>query len=130
MELSPYAWRHALPAVPATQRLEAGEYASVPAHAGLNGRPATVGHVAIYALMVIVPAVGLDAEAVDIRGLIYLGIEIFPPRETRTAFMRASEEWHATLGWIFGLLVLGDIAMAVGWHHLIKRDCSLERMSG
>ncbi|WP_116600075.1 cytochrome b [Primorskyibacter marinus] len=101
-----------------------------PAHTGLIGQAATAGHVAIYALMVIVPVAALAAEAGDIRGFSYLGIEIFPPRETRVASLQALEEWHATLGWIVGLLVLGHIAMAVGWHHLIKRDGSLERMSG
>ncbi|ABG33128.1 cytochrome b [Roseobacter denitrificans] len=101
-----------------------------PAHgSGLIGRMARVGHLAIYALMVIVPTLRLIAAAGSTRGFSYLGVEIFAARETEIAWMDAMAEWHGELGWILGLLVLGHIAMAVGWHHFIKRDGTLQRMT-
>ncbi|GIT88752.1 MULTISPECIES: cytochrome b [Roseobacter] len=98
-------------------------------HAGLIGRAALAGHLAIYTLMVIVPTLRLIAAAGSTRGFSYLGIEIFAPRETKIAWMDAMAEWHGELGWILGLLVLGHIVMAVGWHHLVKRDGTLQRMT-
>ena len=100
-------------------------------HGGdLLGRAAAAGHAALYALMVLVPGVRLLAAAGSERGLTYLGMTVFAPRETGIAWMRAPAEWHGELGWILALLVLGHIAMAVGWHHLVKRDGALSRMAG
>jgi cytochrome b561 len=80
--------------------------------------------------MVLVPGVRLLAAAGSERGLTYLGMTVFAPRETGIAWMQAPAEWHGELGWILALLVLGHIAMAVGWHHLVKRDGALSRMAG
>ncbi|EEX15823.1 cytochrome b561 [Citreicella sp. SE45] len=66
----------------------------------------------------------------DPRGLTYLGKTVFAPRETGIAWMRAPAEWHGILGWVLALLVPGHIAMAVGWHHLVKRDGALSRRTG
>lgn len=52
-----------------------------PAHSGLIGRAAVAGHVAIYALIVIVPTVRFVAAAGDKRGFSFLGIQVFPARE-------------------------------------------------
>lgn len=100
-----------------------------PAHSGAAGRAAVAGHAAIYGLMVIVPAVRLLAAAGSTRGFSYLGIPVFPARETEIAWMLAPAEWHGELGWILALLVLGHIAMAIVWHRLILRDDTLQRMA-
>ncbi|PVA10625.1 cytochrome B [Pelagivirga sediminicola] len=101
-----------------------------PVHFGLIGRAAAAGHLAIYVLMVVVPTVRLVAAAGDKRGFSYLGIPIFPARETDIGWLKTVAEWHGEMGWILAFLVLGHIVMAVGWHHLIKRDGSLKRMAG
>lgn len=101
-----------------------------PPHSGAIGRAAVAGHVAIYALMIIVPTVRILASAGSDRGLSYLGATIFPARETEIAWMQAPAEWHGEMGWILALLVLGHIAMATIWHHLIQRDGTLQRMTG
>ncbi|SEK46629.1 cytochrome b561 [Roseovarius nanhaiticus] len=101
-----------------------------PGHSGLLGRAAFAGHLAIYALMVIVPSVRLLAAAGGTRGFSYLGIPIFPAQPAEIAWMRAPAEWHGEMGWILALLVLGHAAMAILWHHLIKRDGTLQRMTG
>lgn len=100
-----------------------------PAHSGLVGQAAIAGHVAIYALMIIVPAVRLLAAAGSDRGLTYLGLTIFPPRETEIAWTQLPAEWHGEMGWLLAALILGHIAMATVWHHLIHRDGVLSRMA-
>ncbi|WP_113911500.1 cytochrome b [Roseovarius dicentrarchi] len=101
-----------------------------PVHSGLIGRAAAAGHLAMYVLMVVVPTVRLVAASGDKRGFSYLGLQIFPPREADVAWLKSVAEWHGEMGWILALLVLGHIAMAIGWHHLIKRDETLRRMAG
>ncbi|MEM1360633.1 MAG: cytochrome b [Pseudomonadota bacterium] len=101
-----------------------------PGHSGVLGKAAVLGHLALYALMVVVPATRLLAAAGSTRGFTYLGIEVFPPREANVAWMRAPAEWHGELGWLLATLVIGHIAMAICWHQLIKRDDTLRRMAG
>lgn len=101
-----------------------------PTHEGLMGRAAKAGHAALYALMVIVPLMRLIAAAGSKRGLNYLGLEIFPAREAEVAWMQAAAELHGELGWVLALLVLGHIAVAVVWHHMVQRDDTLRRMAG
>jgi cytochrome b561 len=100
-----------------------------PPHAGLSGKAAVVGHVAIYVLMILVPGVRLLAAAGSTRGLSYFGIQITQPQNTEIAWMQAPAQWHGEMGWILALLVLGHIAMAVVWHRLIQRDDVLARMA-
>lgn len=100
-----------------------------PRLSGLGGRAATAGHTALYALMLIVPALKIVAAAGGTRGLTYLGLALFPAREMAIAWTQAAAQWHGVLGWMLAALVLGHIAMAVGWHRLIKRDDVLRRMA-
>lgn len=101
-----------------------------PPHSGLVGQAATAGHMVIYALMVIVPAVRILASAGGTRGLNYFGMNIFPARQAEIAWMQVPAEWHGEMGWILALVVLGHIAMAAIWHHLILRDDTMHRMAG
>ncbi|MCX7567484.1 cytochrome b [Sulfitobacter sp. F26169L] len=98
-------------------------------HDGLIGRLATVGHLAIYALMVVVPLIRVIAAAGSDRGLSFFGLRIFPAQQPEITWLTSFSEWHGELGWILALLIVGHITMAVGWHHLIKRDGSLQRMT-
>lgn len=101
-----------------------------PPHSGAIGLAGAAGHLAIYALMVIVPAARLLAAAGGTRGFSYLGIPVFPAREVEVAWMQAAAEWHGEMGWILALLVLGHIAMATIWHRRIRHDGILNRMAG
>lgn len=100
-----------------------------PRHLGLARWAATAGHAALYLLMVIVPALKILAAAGGTRGLSYFGLTLFPGRETAIAWTQAAAEWHGPLGWGLAALVLGHIAMAIGWHRVIKRDDVLRRMA-
>lgn len=101
-----------------------------PPHPGFLGRAAVAGHGAIYALMVVVPSVRILAAAGRERGLSYLGMTVFPPREAEVAWMQVPAQWHGEMGWVLALLVVGHIAMATIWHQLIRRDDTLKRMAG
>jgi cytochrome b561 len=101
-----------------------------PSYTGLVGQAAVAGHVALYALMVIIPAVKLLASAGSTRGFSYLGLQIFQPQVTEIAWMQVPAEWHGTMGWALAFLVFGHIVMAVVWHRIIKRDDVLARMAG
>lgn len=100
-----------------------------PRQSGLMGRAATAGHVALYALMVIVPGIKILAAAGGTRGFSYFGIPVFEARETAIAWTQVAAEWHGTLGWLLAALVIGHIAMAVVWHRLIQRDGVLQHMA-
>ncbi|SMD03859.1 cytochrome b [Primorskyibacter flagellatus] len=100
-----------------------------PRHSGLVGRAATAGHAALYALMMIVPVVKIPAAAGGTRGLSYLGLSIFPARETAIAWTQAAAGWHGGMGWMLAALVLGHIVMVLGWHRFIKRDDVLSHMA-
>lgn len=100
-----------------------------PGHSGLMGRAAAAGHAALYALMVLVPAVRIVAAAGGTRGLSYFGVAIFPARETDIAWTQVAAEWHGEAGWVLAALVAGHIAMALVWHRWIKRDEVFGRMA-
>ncbi|WP_405402709.1 cytochrome b [Paracoccus sp. Ld10] len=100
-----------------------------PPQSGRVGQAAIAGHLAIYALMVLVPAVRLLASAGSTRGFSYFGVQVLPAREVEVAWMQVASAWHGEMGWILALLVLGHIAMATVWHRLIRRDGVLGRMA-
>lgn len=101
-----------------------------PRHTGQMGRFAKYGHLALYALMIVVPATRLLAAAGSERGLAYLGFQMFPVRETEIPWMQLPAELHGEMGWLLATLVVGHIFMAVGWHHILKKDGILRRMIG
>lgn len=59
----------------------------------------------------------------------YLGIHIYPAREVEVAWMQAAAEWHGEMGRLLALLVLGHIAMALVWHHTVRKYGVLKRMA-
>ncbi len=101
-----------------------------PQHEGRFATAAKFGHLTLYFLMILVPATRILAAAGSERGLTYLGMEIFPPREAEIAWTQIAAAWHGEMGWLLAILVIGHIAMAIGWHHLINRDGILRRMIG
>lgn len=101
-----------------------------PSHAGTMGQMAKSGHAVLYGLMILIPGVRILAAAGSERGLSYLGMTIFTPREAEIPWTQVAAEWHGEMGWILLLVILGHITMAVGWHHLVQRDATLTRMAG
>ncbi|WP_394154855.1 cytochrome b [Loktanella salsilacus] len=63
-----------------------------PSESGLMGSAAKAGHAALYALMIIVPALKIIGSAGSTRGFSYLGLQIFPARETAIAWTNTISE--------------------------------------
>lgn len=101
-----------------------------PAHPDALGRAALAGHLAIYALMIIVPSVRVLSAAGGTRGLSFWGVEVLQPRALEIAWTQIPSEWHGELGWVLAALILGHAGMALFWHGLVKRDGTLQRMIG
>lgn len=80
--------------------------------------------------MIIVPGVRFLATAGSERGPTYFDLQIFAPRKTEIGWMPLPAVLHGEMGRLLVALVVGHIFIAVGWHHMIKKDGILRRMIG
>lgn len=105
--------------------------ANRPAHgAGTAGQAARLGHFALYALMLIIPASALLRSWGNDRSFAPFGFEIFSAKEVPVEWAVAiGNALHGELGWALLVLVLGHIGM-VAVHHHLWRDNTLEKMTG
>lgn len=104
--------------------------ANRPAHGeGLQGLAARAGHVALYALMVLIPLTALVRAWGNQRAFAPFGFEIFPAQEPPVEWAVNLAEWHGEMGWLMLVLILGHIAM-VAVHDLLWRDGTLRKMAG
>ncbi|WP_157958521.1 MULTISPECIES: cytochrome b [Salinicola] len=98
-----------------------------PAHEGKLQRLAIAGHVAMYALLILMPLSG----ALMTWGMGY-GVHVFG-----TAwFEGADAPWaagfgklHGTFAWLLTFMIVGHVCMAM-FHHFRLRDGTLHRMLG
>ena len=94
------------------------------------GRAARLGHAALYALLVIVPALSLLRAFGNGRGYAFLGHQLVPRSGVRIEWMSAPADLlHAKLAWLLLALIIGHAAMAL-LHHFVWRDGVLRRMAG
>lgn len=78
--------------------------------------PAKWGHVALYAFLFAIPALGLLRQYGSGRAFEPFGIPLFRGFDGRIDWMVEAGHWfHSSLGWTLMVLVVGHIAMAV-WH--------------
>src|SRR5690606_7369859 len=81
--------------------------------AGTTGRLAFAGHLALYALMVTIPTLGLLRRYGEGEGFAPFGIPLFSARGIVISWMiQPAELLHQPLAWTFVVLILGHIAMA------------------
>jgi cytochrome b561 len=101
-----------------------------PGHrAGALGRAAKLGHLAIYALMILVPALALARAYSTGRGFTWFGMEIIDATGAEVELLKAvTNSLHGPLGWLLLALILGHVAMSLV-HHFIFRDGTLQRMA-
>ncbi len=92
------------------------------AFANLSRRPASVnllaklGHIALYALLLIVPSLGLLRQYGSGRSFEPFGIPLFSGFDTKIEFLvEPGNLLHGSLGWTLLALIIGHIAMAI-WH--------------
>jgi len=100
-----------------------------PAYAdNLLGRLARIGHIALYALMFLVPALGLLRQYGSGRGFAPWGVPLMENTGVRVDWMMApANAVHGILGWLLLLLILGHVVMAL-LHHFKMKDGTLRRM--
>lgn len=87
-------------------------------------------HLALYALMLLMPFTGYMYSAAGGYSLPWFGLFQWLrllPRDTQLA--HAGQWLHDRLAWVIAAIVVLHIA-AVIWHHLILRDSVLDRMRG
>jgi cytochrome b561 len=87
------------------------------------------GHLGLYALMIFMPATGYIFSAAGGYSLPWFGLWQWPrllPHDTGVADW--GELLHDRGAWLIAAVLLH--VLAVGWHHWIKRDEVLSRMTG
>lgn len=95
---------------------------------GLLGALARGGHVALYALMAIVPALALLRAWGSGRGFEPFGIPVFPATGVEVAWATApGNALHGLLAWALLLLIAGHVLMVVV-HQFVLRDDTAKRM--
>lgn len=97
--------------------------------APVMAKAARLGHLALYALMAVVPTLSILRAIGGDRGFSVYGIELVAAGgERNAALMAPANAVHGLLGWTLLLLILGHSAMAVH-HALVRRDGTLARMT-
>jgi cytochrome b561 len=102
-----------------------------PAHErGLLGMAARAGHLALYLLMLFIPAVALLRATGSQWGLALFGYQIVPQGGETIGWMVAPANLlHGLLAWTLLALIGGHIAMVL-IHRFVWKDTVLNRMAG
>ena len=101
-----------------------------PYPAGLLGRAARLGHLALYTLMLVVPSLALLRAFGSGKGMSVFGIPLQAPGGAKVDWMTAPANlFHGTLAWVLLALIAGHVAM-VCIHRFWFRDDVLHRMAG
>ena len=92
-----------------------------PPHPGRLGRLATMGHLVLYLLMILVPGLALLRQYGSGEPFTPYGIPVMSGFEGKIAWMTAPGDLlHSFLGWVLLALILGHVAMALvhryAWH--------------
>ena len=92
-------------------------------------RLASAGHIALYALMVIIPITGWLMSSAKGVPTVWFGLMPLPDLISKDkALGELLEEVHGTLSWILVTLIAGHVAAALK-HHFIDKDDTLRRMA-
>ncbi|ATQ55484.1 cytochrome b [Paracoccus yeei] len=98
--------------------------------AGLLGRAATAGHLALYLAMLIVPTAALLRAWGSERVFAPFGFQVFPAQMPEIGWaVSIGNALHGELAWIMLALIAGHVVM-VGLHESMWRDGTLARMAG
>lgn len=95
---------------------------------GLLGLASLGGHLAMYALMIFIPAVAVLRAYGGGRGFSVFGMQLFQPGERNEALMAPAHLLHGPAGWVLLALVAGHVAM-VFVHRYAWREDVLGRMT-
>lgn len=96
----------------------------------MAGRLATAGHLVLYALMFLIPAVALLRSYGSGRGFALGNLQIIPSTGERVDWMVSiAGLTHGEMAWVMLALIGGHIVMAIV-HHAVLKDDTLRRMAG
>lgn len=88
----------------------------------------TLGHLALYVLMLAIPTVALIRQYGAARGpLEVFGVNVMEGSSERIIWMVELAEWHGEMAWALFVLAAGHIAMAI--FHQIRGEKILNRMA-
>jgi cytochrome b561 len=79
---------------------------------------ARLGHVALYALMFVIPSIGLLRQYGSGRAFSPLGLPVFPgfdPSQKIDVLVKLGGALHGELAWVLLALIVGHVVMAF-WH--------------
>lgn len=95
---------------------------------GFLGLASLGGHIAMYGLMISIPAVAVLRAFGGGRGFSVFGIELFQPGERNALLMAPARLLHGPAGWALLALVAGHVVM-VFVHRYAWREDILGRMT-
>lgn len=98
-----------------------------PAPDPANAFAVKAGHRLLYAAMILMPVTGILTMVGAGFGLTAFGIELIAQGE-KIAWASAVGSLHSPVAWLFLILTLGHIGMAL-YHHFVSRDDTLRRMA-
>lgn len=108
-------------------RIARGAPPIVPPPPAWQARAAKLGHLALYALMIVLPVLGWLAYGAEGRAATLFGIAVPMPIAPHEAWVKPLEAAHEVAGKI-GYALVGLHAAAALWHHYVVRDNTLALM--
>ncbi len=95
-----------------------------------TGFYARLGHLSLYALMLVVPALALLRQYGSDRPLVVFGLRVMQARPEKIEWLMApANTLHAVLAWTLLALIVGHVMMVIV-HHYHWRDDTVSRMIG
>lgn len=99
-------------------------------HNGFLGLAAILGHLALYSLMLIVPALALMRAFGSGKGVRLFGVQVQQPTGNAVEWMvEPAKLLHGNLAWLLLAMIVGHVAM-VFVHRYVLKDDVLPRMLG
>lgn len=101
-----------------------------PHDAGLSGLAAKAGHLALYILMLVIPALAIVRAYGSGKGLKFFGQPLIAPTGVEVPALTApASAFHGLLAWVLLALVAGHVIMVIV-HQKLWRDNIAARMMG
>lgn len=109
-------------------RLSSPTPAIVPAPGVIENLLAKIMHLSLYVFMIFMPIAGWIILSAEGHGVPFFGLELPPLIEKDDALAEQVEELHKLVGEI-GYYLIGLHVLAGLFHHYVKRDNTLKRIS-
>ncbi|WP_331351459.1 cytochrome b [Cellvibrio sp. UBA7671] len=109
-------------------RLSSPTPAIVPTPKPLENALAKIVHLSLYAFMVFMPIAGWVVLSAEGHGVPFFGLELPPLVGENHDLAEQVEHWHGLVGEI-GYYLIGLHVLAGLFHHYVKRDNTLKRIS-